>query len=816
MATDILDFQDVYSIVRGHLNPGRLKMNKTGIVFKSSKTGVMDTIPLDDIEDTKWMRVARGFGIKVTAKNGTEYRYHGFKENEYDRLKELYSGHYNIELTNMELAVKGWNWGSAKFKGNVMTFEVDSKVAFEIPLKDVSSATTGKSEVTIEFHRSDDAKVSLMEMRLFVPTQPDETAEDSVKAFQEKVLAKADVIQATGDAIITFDEVACLTPRGKYAIRVYPTFLQLHGKTYDYKVPHTTLLRLFLLPHQDNRFMFFVIALDPPLRQGQTRYPFLILQFERDEEMSCTLNLTESEIEEKYGNKLSRDMSGAVFEVVSRVFKEICQKKITVPGNFKSKAGTSAITCSYKASTGLLYPLERGFIFVHKPALHVRSEEITSVNFARGSTTGRTFDFEMDLKNGTTVIFSNIPRDEYTPLFDFVNAKNIRIKNKGGPGKGGASSLDNMIDSDGEEDDAYLRRMKREGAERDVNEMYGSDDGSEDDEDYNPDKEKIEDVKEEYDSEVSDSTDSDSDWEGDGAEGNDEEREKRREEKRKAKEAKKESKPRKRKTNDDDGGGKKKRKKKDSNAPKRNLSAYFHYLADHREQIKEENPGIALTEITKKAGEMWAKVEDKTTWEEKAREDKERYERENKEYQAMVKERGDVEEPETPKKKKKKTTSSTSKASSSKSKGTPSKTDNSKFKSAEYVEDDFSSSDDDNEEKKPKETKSKSDSDNDSDKEKSSKKTDKGAAGPSKTESEEDEEDSDADHDSDADVEPSTRSTRSKRADGDEELKELDEKQLVDEEENAEEAKLTDGEDNNDDDKDSGSDDAEDDGDDSD
>lgn len=33
--------------------------------------------------------------------------------------------------------------------------------------------------------------------------------------------------------------------------------------------------------------------MDPPIRQGQTRYPFLILQFERDEEMTCRLNLTE-------------------------------------------------------------------------------------------------------------------------------------------------------------------------------------------------------------------------------------------------------------------------------------------------------------------------------------------------------------------------------------------------------------------------------------------------------------------------------------------------------------------------------------------
>ena len=75
-----------------------------------------------------------------------------------------------------------------------------------------------------------------------------------------------------------------------------------------------------------------------------------------------------------------------------------------------SHSGTSAITCSYKASSGLMYPLERGFIFVHKPPVHIRFDEVASVNFARGSTTGRTFDFEVDLKNGTNVIFSNLAK----------------------------------------------------------------------------------------------------------------------------------------------------------------------------------------------------------------------------------------------------------------------------------------------------------------------------------------------------------------------------------------------------------------------
>ena len=36
--------------------------------------------------------------------------------------------------------------------------------------------------------------------------------------------------------------------------------MQLHGKTFDYKIPYTTILRLFLLPHRDGRQMFFVVS----------------------------------------------------------------------------------------------------------------------------------------------------------------------------------------------------------------------------------------------------------------------------------------------------------------------------------------------------------------------------------------------------------------------------------------------------------------------------------------------------------------------------------------------------------------------------
>lgn len=35
------------------------------------------------------------------------------------------------------------------------------------------------------------------------------------------------------------------------------------------------------------------ISLDPPIKQGQTRYHFLILLFSKDEDINLTLNMSE-------------------------------------------------------------------------------------------------------------------------------------------------------------------------------------------------------------------------------------------------------------------------------------------------------------------------------------------------------------------------------------------------------------------------------------------------------------------------------------------------------------------------------------------
>uniref|UniRef100_A0A671RXY3 FACT complex subunit SSRP1 n=1 Tax=Sinocyclocheilus anshuiensis TaxID=1608454 RepID=A0A671RXY3_9TELE len=599
---DTLEFNEIYQEVKGTWNDGRLRFSKQTVVYKNSKTGKVDSIPVPELTQAQWRRVCLGHGIKLCTSTGNIYKYDGFKDTDLEKISEYFKANYKVELIEKDMCVKGWNWGTAKFNGPLLSFEVNESSAFEIPLASVSQCATGKNEVTVEFHQNDDTEVSLMEVRFYVPPTTGDEGSDPVEAFAQNILSKADVIQATGDAVCIFRELQCLTPRGRYDIRIYPTFLHLHGKTFDYKIPYTTVLRLFLLPHKDQRQMFFVISLDPPIKQGQTRYHFLILLFSKEEEINLTLNMNEDEVERRFEGKLHKNMSGFLYEMVSRVMKALVNRKITVPGNFQGHSGAQCITCSYKASSGLLYPLERGFIYVHKPPVHLRFEEISCVNFARGTTTTRSFDFEIETKQGNQYTFSSIEREEYGKLFDFVNAKKLSIKNRGF--KEGMKRNDNMYsDSDEDQHDAYLERMKEEGKIRE--EANDSDDSE---------GESGEWQLSEYDSKASASESSADDGDSDGD--------------RKKKPTKKatfvkERKPR-----------KKEKKAKDSSAPKRPMSAYMLWLNSSRDHIKSENPGISVTEISKKAGEMWKQLskEKKEVWDAKAEEAKKEYDRAMREY----------------------------------------------------------------------------------------------------------------------------------------------------------------------------------------
>lgn len=130
---------------------------------------------------------------------------------------------------------------------------------------------------------------------------------------------------------------------------MYENSFRLRGKTYDYKIPYENIKKFMLLPKPDDLHTLITIGLDPPLRQGQTRYPFLVMQFKREEEVTIELNMTKyvkyirfspsklqlilhrELLEGKYKGKLNARYEQPQHSVVAQVFRGLSGKRIIMP-----------------------------------------------------------------------------------------------------------------------------------------------------------------------------------------------------------------------------------------------------------------------------------------------------------------------------------------------------------------------------------------------------------------------------------------------------------------------------------------------------
>lgn len=59
---------------------GRLKLTEQNIIFKNSKTGKVDQLNFDDVELANWLKLVGQYAVRLFMKNGTLYRFFGFKD----------------------------------------------------------------------------------------------------------------------------------------------------------------------------------------------------------------------------------------------------------------------------------------------------------------------------------------------------------------------------------------------------------------------------------------------------------------------------------------------------------------------------------------------------------------------------------------------------------------------------------------------------------------------------------------------------------------------------------------------------------------
>lgn len=528
-----VDFERIY--LNQSRQGGRMRIADSGLGWKgaNASNGTAATpflLPSEEILSFLWSRGSRGYELRVQTKNQGTVMLDGFDVEDFAKLKQELQNNFHITMEHREHSLRGWNWGKTDLARNELVFQVNNKPSFELPYKEISNSNlTGKNEVAVELNldNNDKAGDELVDMRFYVPgvienetsnTVKNEEGEDQMEdeveeisaasVFYDQLRDKANIGQVAGEAIISFSDVLFLTPRGRYDIDMYPTSLRLRGKTYDYKIQYKQIERIFSLPKPDDVHHLIILQIDPPLRQGQTRYPFLVLQFSREEEIEVDLNLSEEDYSAKYKERLKKSYDAETHLVMSHCFKGLTERRLIVPGSFQSRFLQPGISCNLKASEGYLYPLDRCFLFVTKPTIYIPFSEVSSITMSRaggGVSASRTFDLDISLRgSGQSHTFGSIDREEQETIENYCKQKGLRIKNEEKVAKAmlakamndadddddGDVDMGSAGDDDESEDDDFKGGSDSDPAEEYDSEASNSGSGSDDDGNDNEDPPK--------------------------------------------------------------------------------------------------------------------------------------------------------------------------------------------------------------------------------------------------------------------------------------------------------------------------------------
>lgn len=231
---------------------GRCRFADSGLGWKPSGSGETFTLTKESILHAYWNRAARGFEVKVYRKDAPVVQFDGFHDEEFDRISKVFKTWYGIPFDRQEHSLRGWNWGKAEFGKAELSFNVQSRSAFEIPFTEVSNTNlAGKGEVAVEFSLPGDGEETgtngalggarsggnkagagrdqLVEMRFYIPGmttaktkgedesegegEEDGEEQQAADVFYQTLSEKADIGEVAGDTIATFQDVLHLTPR---------------------------------------------------------------------------------------------------------------------------------------------------------------------------------------------------------------------------------------------------------------------------------------------------------------------------------------------------------------------------------------------------------------------------------------------------------------------------------------------------------------------------------------------------------------------------------------------------------------------------
>jgi len=413
----------------------------------------------------------------------------------------------NPKMVNLS----GQSWGKFVLRGQDMVCRTEQKhIIFTVPYAAISqSVIQARNEISLEFKDAKErassnsksprkgrggsgAGDSLCEMRMFIPDDEEGAAYEE---FHDTLMKKAKLESDTAAIIAWFKNITFRVPRGNKEIYFYPKHFLFRTDTFAYRIKYSQIRRLFVF-EQPGEKVAFLVHLSPGIRQGNSQYGYLIMEFPEDEICETKINATSEQLKAEYASKdgkqiLNKRMEGPTYDVLSRVFMALSKIKIIAAKKFTSSEGFKCVSCSLGANSGLLYPLEKSIFFIWKPVSYIRHADIAKVKILRmeQSHNIKMFDVQILLKKSQTpLVFTGVARAEYEHLMRYFLAKpNITVEGK----TLHEARLNNTMLSNSRSTRTRKNIKASTGAVTDVN--FGGinlDDDDEDDEDYNMNDDK--------------------------------------------------------------------------------------------------------------------------------------------------------------------------------------------------------------------------------------------------------------------------------------------------------------------------------------
>lgn len=546
-----------------------------------------------------------------------------------------------------DVSTEGCHYGEVTIQNGTLSMisKVSGKGIFDVKLDNVEQCVVpqnNRGDLEIQFAESKDkSRDSVVKMVFHFPSKKKEKKERSeedeeeeeeseeeeetlAESLRQQVMDNGIISSTAGEVLVEFtkDQGNFVSPRGKYALKFTPTTMQMLGSPYTFNISYENLDSSFMLRKGTSNRHAFVICLKSPIRVGNQKYQNLVLETNDDYESTIEFNISKEDLAEKYVG-LEHTMTNTLSNLFGKVFKGITGTKVLIPQKFEAARGGFSIRCTVKANDGLLYPMAKSFVFIHKPTLIIKFDDIASVEFERytpnANSATRNFDLKVSLKESAMkageardYVFTSIDRSEYRGLVAYMESKNINVIKPQEEQQRATMDLgeDDDEDEDEESDGDY------QAPASDDDEEENSDDGS------------------------GSESDSDNGSDSGSGSGSDTEKKPKMKKEKKTKISASALSSKKRKHEDEEGGKKKRQKKekkeKDPNAPKGATTSYMLFSNEIRSSVKAENPGASVTELSKLIGAKWREMtaEEKEPYEEKARKDKQRFIEETKAYKA--------------------------------------------------------------------------------------------------------------------------------------------------------------------------------------